>query len=233
MSYMVAASTGFREARDIYTAGFKSANKLHLDPNSFWAAGDILEDEPLSFGEEKGEVDPDYEFKRGLANIDISRIRIENGIDEKNFLKYGKKLLKMRPLSANCSELAMMAAASAWVKLGEPKVPPVALVSLAKPADHVFCVVGDDDHIFELLNWTIEGLVMARYTDVMWVADPWLNVNCRLQDYPARAAAKFNKWQAANKRIAWKTGPQGAGWYPPVGEYAKKFAAAEMELIMG
>ena len=142
-------------------------------------------------------------------------------------------MLRMRPVAANCGELAMIAAAGAWVRLGEPRSAPVALLSLEKPADHVFCIVGDDDIFFDLLGETIQNLATVPGADTTWAADPWLNVMCKLKDYPARAAAKFNKWQAANKRIRWPTGPQGDCWYPPAGDYANGFAGARMEVFAG
>ena len=126
----------------------------------------------------------------------------------------------------------MMAAASAWAALGEPDPVPMVLVSLQDPADHMFCVVGEPEHCTDLLFCeSVNALATDAPSDDMWVADPWLNVMCRLSDYPARAAAKFAKWQAANKRIGWIKGPQGPGWYPPVGAYSTKFGAAGLDVI--
>ena len=211
MSYMVAASTGFREAREIYVNGYKSSNKLHLDPNSLFANGDLFDDEFLDFGTEMGEVDPGKVDRLMSASRQLGGFRNRFRIPANRFLRDGKAMLRMRPVAANCGELAMMAAASAWIRLGETDPAPVALVSLAAPADHVFCVVGAPAQCARLHGLSIQSLVLMSQTNAMWVADPWLNVMCRLQDYPARAAAKFAKWQADNKRIAWATGPQGAG----------------------
>lgn len=233
MSYMVAASTGFRAAREIYTAGYKSSNKLHLDPNSLFADGGFFDDLSLDFGTEMGEIDPGRVDRLMSASRQLGGFRTRFRIPANRFLRDGKAMLRMRPVATNCGELAMMAAASAWVRLGEPDPAPVALVSLMAPADHVFCVVGEPLHCAQFHHNTIQNLAANGLAANMWVADPWLNVMCRLRDYPARAAAKFAKWQAANKRIAWVGGPQGDGWYPPAGDYANGFNAAGMDVMLG
>ena len=233
MVFMVAASTGFREAREIYTAGHKSSNKLHLDPNSLFAAGQLFDDVSLDFGTENGQLNLGYVDRLNSAALQLGGFRNRFEIPANHFLRDGKAMLRMRPVAANCGELAMMAAAGAWVRLGEPRPAPVALVSLAAPADHVFCVVGTQAQCARLHGHTIQELPLIPRTETMWAADPWLNVMCRLSDYPERAAAKFNKWQAENKRVAWGDGPQGEGWYPPVGDYSNGFDAAGMQVILG
>ena len=224
MTYMVAASVGFQHAREIYEAGYKSANKAHLKPTSLFADGELLDDVEMDFDDEDGQVDPAYGHRLNGARIELT---IERTLMPTNigFLRHGKAMLRTRPAAANCGELAIMAAAAAWGRLGERQNAPLALVSLRAPADHVFCVVGPRDWCRELRNYTIEDLVLFPSNANLWVADPWLNVMCRLPHYPAQAAAKFNKWQRANKRIAWD-GPQGLGWYPPAGDYSAGFDAA-------
>ncbi len=224
MTYMVAASEGFRQAREIYVAGYKSANKAHLKPASLFAEGELLHDVEMDFDDEDSQLDTAYGLRLNGARIELE---IDRTLMPRNigFLRLGKAMLRMRPAAANCGELAIMAAAAAWGRLGEPQNAPVALVSLRAPADHVFCIVGPRAQCAQLHNSTIQELVLLPSAADLWVADPWLNVMCRLQHYPARAAAKFNKWQRANKRIAWD-GPRGPGWYPPVGAYSAGFDVA-------
>ena len=236
MSYMHAASTGFAEARAIYEAGYKSANKLHVNAGSVYANGSFFPDLPMGAHETDREIDPAYAGRFGSAGGQLRGLRRQLRIPQDgNFLRNGKAMLRMRPVAANCGELAMMAAASAWARLGSPQPAPVALVSLQAPADHVFCLVGNHNHCGDVMLDcdSIHDLTTDSPDDDMWVADPWLNVMCRLKNYPAQAAAKFNKWQAANKRIGWGTGPQGAGWYPPVGDYSTGFDAAGLNVILG
>lgn len=228
MSYMVAASTGFAAARAIYEAGNKSSNKLHLPAGSPYAAGP-----GLHFDDTMDAVDPSHEDRFNSACVQLGGFRGRFRIPQDHFLKDGKAMLRMRPVAANCGELAMMAAAGAWMRLGEPQAAPIALFSLKAPADHVFCVVGPRVRSRALGNASITNLATSPNTEGMWAADPWLNVLCRLKDYPARAAAKFNKWQADNKRVAWGAGPLGPGWYAPAGHYAAGFAAADLEVILG
>ncbi|MGQ3210754.1 hypothetical protein [Shinella sp.] len=232
MSFMVAASTGFSAAREIYAAGHKSSNKLHLDGNSAFTAN-RHNYAPVAFGATFAESDQAHENQLRAALLQLGGFRERFGIPTTYFLRDGKALLRMRPVATNCGELAMIAAASAWVRLGEPKPAPLALVSLAAPADHVFCAVGPRVKCANLGNNTVEELARSPLSADVWAVDPWLNVFCKLQDYPARAGEKFNKWHLANKRIAWGTGPQGAGWYPPLGDYARGFAAAGLVVTLG
>ncbi|MEZ5669684.1 MAG: hypothetical protein R3F55_20035 [Alphaproteobacteria bacterium] len=231
---MHAASAGFAEARAIYTTGRKSDNKLHVNPGSFYAAGDLLQDEPLLKPLAHGETVPAYEHRRRSAMRRLNAYRQTNPVNPQTFLQFGKGMLAAPPTAANCGELALMAAASAWHRLGEQTPAPVALVMLDDPADHMFCVVGDHEACGDLMfvNAVRDLATNAPAAD-MWVADPWLNVMCRLRDYPARAAAKFAKWQQANKRIAWETGPLGPGWYSPLGDYSDGFRDATMIPILG
>lgn len=231
MSYMVAASTGFRAAREIYEAGHKSSNKLHLPANSPYAAN-RHNYAALSFDATAAVIDPARVAQFSSANVQLGGFRGRFQIPMDTFLRDGKVLLRMRPVAANCGELAMMAAASAWMRLGEPRNAPVALLSLTAPADHVFCVVGPRVRCANLGNNTVAELATSPLSADVWAVDPWLNVFCKLQDYPARAEEKFNKWHLANKRIAWMTGPHGAGWYPAIGDYARGFTAAGLQVIM-
>lgn len=126
-----------------------------------------------------------------------------------------------------------MAAASAYHNLGKPAPTPVAIINLQQPADHVFCVVGPPMLLQQLSNDTIDDLVVSPATNDVRASDQWLNIFSKLEDYPARSKEKFNKWHLANKRIAWNDGPQGAGWYPALGDYSEGFAAAKLEVILG
>ena len=233
MSFMLAANAGFNEARTIYTAGYKSNNKLHIDATSPYASGGANAGAKLNFGHEGPELDAAYIDRMNAAIVQLGGFRNCFWFPPKHFLRAGQAMLRMRPVAANCGDLAQMAAARAWVQLGEPRSAPVALVTLADPADHVFCVVGRRVQCNQLKNITIQELAKSPLAKDMWAVDPWLNVLCQLKDYPARAAAKFQKWQADNKRIAWVGGPIGNGWYPPVGHYSAGFNAAGMEVSLG
>lgn len=232
MVHMVAAMAGMHEARQIYEAGYKSSNKLHLNPTSPFANGRGFDDISMDLGLED-EIDPAYENRFCSAWRQLGGLRHRFPIPADNFLRDGKAMLRMRPVASNCGELAIMAASAAWVHLGEPRPAPIALVSLEAPADHVFCVVGRRLQSRHLTNITIQHLTNSPLATDMWAVDPWLNVLCRLRDYPARAAAKFTRWQQANKRIAWADGPEGPGWYPPVGSYSAGFNTAGMRVVLG
>jgi hypothetical protein len=231
VSFRQAAEFGFHEAREKYTAGYKSSNKLKLKKESEFTA-DRHNYSPVGFADTETEQDLGYIQRLRVASFEVRNFRSSYKPSGKGFLAFGKDFLKLTLFAANCGELSMMAAAKAWEVLGKPAPPPVALAELKPPADHVFCAVGDRQLLERLDDKTVSSLSERPVTEDAWAVDPWLNVCCKLEDYPARAEAKLDKWHMANKRIAW-TGPQGPGWYPALGDYSRGFAAARLKIVMG
>jgi hypothetical protein len=229
-----AAKAGFEKARLIYDGKiggeqpedpsifFKSTNKLHVQKR-LNKPGEVLKidgwgyySQPAHQGRLQGAKEKDRPKREGRSILDMGN-------------------LLLGPLGTthalNCGELANIAFAVAHAKLGESERPRVGKALLLKPADHAFCVVGPNEDLQKISQVTVEDLAKTFSTSDVWVADPWLNLCCRIASYPVEAQERLKKWQEANKRIAWK-GPKGnyEGWYQPLGKYAQAFNAAKMEL---
>ena len=236
MSLEKAAKAGFAKAREIYTGKdasktpisglperYKSNNKLHLSVGSTRQSDSFIDWNPGDADQEARYVD-----RLGKADIEFGkgRVSLTGGV-----LQAGETLRKSCAQALNCQELACIAAECAYTELGKPNPAPIALADLEKPADHKFCVVADSSSLTKLKGVPIDQLgSIFSMSDDAWVADPWLNVCCRLCNYGVLAEAQLKKWQSKNKRIAWNSGSLGAGWYAPQGEYSKGFMQAKLVL---
>ena len=231
MSNESAATAAFDKAREIYTSGVKSSNKLHLPVGSTLANRVGLNFEVGLNAEDPAYVDCHLEALK-LVNLERDeRIAYKHKGDA---FDRGRLLRLTRSKAHNCNELALIAAEWAHRTLGKPKPAPIALVSLSPPADHIFCVVGPRDKLQGIHGtevWELEFDVASD--DDLWAVDPWLNVCCNMEDYGLAAKSKCKKWQLAGKRVAWHAGPLGAGWYSPQGAYSDGFqnAALVVELL--
>lgn len=222
MSIKSAAFAGQLVARSLYSAGAKSVNKLH------GVANQNSSNNFLDIDSYESEINPNR-IERFNAALDALK-EIRNAPSEINFLLAGRAMLNSKVKAANCGELSMIAAAVGWEHLGKPSPAPIALVNLSPPSDHVFCVFGDRDFISSVEGDSLAFLAKYAPVSPLWVADPWLNIVCQIEDYHDESFAKLAKWQLHNKRIAWAGGPQGCGWYPPTGTYRTGFLSAELKV---
>lgn len=238
MTHQEAAEAAFAKARMLYTGKeadgtpisnlsgrYKSSNKLHLPTHSPYAGN-----EHLDWTDGLDEEDPSYSGKHMKALELHGTERIACRVEGKA-LDQGLVLRLSKTKALNCMELALISAEWAYRQLGNPNPAPIGLISLAHPADHIFCAVGP----IVGLN-AIEGVQVSRLAiafssaNDVWAVDPWLNVCCNIQDYGNRAAAKFRKWLRSNKRVYWNDSPLGAGWHSPVGHYSDGFANATLNV---
>jgi hypothetical protein len=231
--YEDAAKEGFEKARLIYDGKIggqkpkeeeqskypKSLNKLRLDKTH----------EKLEFlasTKDPQELVPFIDSKHKARFINARDKDRPPDEQDESILEMGQRLLELLATNVyalNCSELASIAIAVAHKKLSEEDVPHLGKASL-RPGDHAFCVVALPEHLCMMHDTTVKNL-KTTFKDIedVWVADPWLNVRCKIRDYPEMAKKKLGEWQRANKRILWTGGSLGSGWYQPLGEYAKKF----------
>lgn len=122
--------------------------------------------------------------------------------------------------AGNCGELAELAS----LRLERQHLPFICQASLSRRDGHV--VDGHQgDHVF-----TIFGLRLNAHPDRFsrpnppvllepkdrinlrsaWVIDPWVNVCCRIDEYPSRFWEKMKDWSGKGKRIA-----VGGQWIDP------------------
>jgi hypothetical protein len=232
-----AAEAGFEKAREIYTGKdaskapiasmpirYKSSNKLHLASGSTH-----LSDEFIDWGPGETDQDTAYVARFKAANALHDKERIATKVEGGKVFDIGRTLRISRTPALNCGELACIAAEWAYRQLGNPNPVPIVLTPLAKPADHVFCVVAEPSSLAKLPGVRIDKLENTySLSDDAWAVDPWLNICCHLRNYGIRAEAQLKKWQSKNKRIAWSGGPLGAGWYAPEGAFSKGFMEAKL-----
>jgi hypothetical protein len=108
------------------------------------------------------------------------------------------------------------------------------MVSLEKPADHVFCLIcpgqtkNDEFNYEELSSFTELATKYGSSFDI----DPWLNVACYAAEYLNKAGERLQRWAEVHKRIRWRRrGATGYGWFDPLGEYRTEFVKASMTLV--
>jgi hypothetical protein len=95
-------------------------------------------------------------------------------------------------------------------------------------------VYGDANY---LLNLSLHDLNMDDISQdralrgKVYAIDPWANLVCPLDKYPAKAADKMRSWGSYGKRVLWvhMDGVTDAEWCSPNGEYLNVFAAAFLD----
>src|SRR6266850_7063236 len=113
-----AAEAAFDKAREIYSGGFKSSNKLHLPANSIHKNRVCL-----NFGVGLNAEDPAFRDRHleALKLVSIERTeRIAYKV-EGNAFDRGRLLRLTRSKALNCNELALIAAEWAHLQLGTPR----------------------------------------------------------------------------------------------------------------
>jgi hypothetical protein len=120
--------------------------------------------------------------------------------------------------AGNCSELARLAR----LRLEQDHLPFICEVSLSgsvdgHEGDHVFTIFG-----LRLPNhydrFSAQDLFLKkddrRHLRSAWIIDPWVNVCCRIDEYPSRFFAKMQEWSGKGKQIA-VAGNSGTNWIDP------------------
>lgn len=190
--------------RDFLKTGLKSTNKLYAKSS-----------EATVYKRMKGGVEsertvtPEMKAKRLKSaqvevQLELKKIRDSRAKPSgcKTPLAYGELLCKQGVPIGNCTEMASLA-------IFFLRVEPVDcyLAQIADPGDHVFCVVSPSRPMAESIS-KIKDEANA------WVIDPWANIACPAANYMALLRAKFETWNAAGKRVAFKNSTE-AGWTSP------------------
>jgi hypothetical protein len=235
MSYEEIAKAAFKKARDAYKGTYRSPNKAYfpadLDTDPDTATYGFRRDdqnhvivpttkEGMQFTK-RGQTE---RISRGMDILDKYR-----ALEGQGQADQAKKQLRSGLEAMGCDELAFLSRYHARKAL-KPKINAAVFLKLLAPADHGLCVVGEPALLTRLNGAAVNALgTTFKQNDDAWAVDPWLGVCCLLHDYPNQARQKLNLWQSRNKRLSWN-GAQGAGWYPPGGEYAQSFLAARLQL---
>lgn len=132
--------------------------------------------------------------------------------------------------SGNCDEMSSLSAYYAEVDYHVPRAQ-LYVAELSAPADHVFCVVADDKPSVPASFTTVLAFTQDPRAKEWLIIDPWLHVCCRVKDYLTKGGEKLEKWAADGKRISWSHPTQGAGWWPPNGDYKARFAEGGVKLV--
>jgi hypothetical protein len=104
------------------------------------------------------------------------------------------------------------------------------MMSIEAPGDHSCCIISTVPIPGTGLSYaTVQSFAASNATRAYLVVDPWLNLVCSGNEYLRDGSGKLDKWSANGKRVSWR-GSQGAGWYPPGGEYKDQFAVAPVTL---
>lgn len=143
------------------------------------------------------------------------------------------QLLVRAPLADRAGNCMEQAALAAWHVLRSEflRRNRIYTVQITHPGDHMLCLISqapipDTARAFP----SVQQFVGSRVAGSYLVIDPWLNTCCAANDYLRLGGQKLDKWQADGKRVCWHAGAQGAGWYPPGGEYKATFAAAPLRI---
>jgi hypothetical protein len=218
------------KVRAFFKPGNKSGNKRYYVNH-----GGVAEQEKIDRLHDDG-----LEGQAGVRNFNSV-----NANDQvKTFRKEGKSRTYAQDAAAlvlqktdtftpagNCSEMAALSARYA----DETKLAPRKCIYIGEfdePGDHTFCLVSAR----ELSELERKHATLAEFTETKlamrsFIIDPWLNVACRGRFYLFSANLQLNRWHIRGKRIAWKHGKQGKGWYPAGGEYQDKFSVAPLRLL--
>jgi hypothetical protein len=95
---------------------------------------------------------------------------------------------------------------------------------------HAFCVAGYEPHARSDLH--IRDMSEEGWCANAWVIDPWMNVSCPFQDYPAQAKMKFRQWSRQSKYII--THPRRAPEDPSSDEFGVSFfESSQLKFIDG
>jgi hypothetical protein len=214
-----------RRVRVFYAGGHKSNNKLY---NALTDEAVYPTDMKIQANTQKAlaEFDPDEVLQKDVrraqhANLSgINRTIVSAATANKSRYEKAKIIYASSDYaSGNCGEMANVASYLAISVFGADRNE-LWIGRIAKPGDHVFCLVGP----------TPAAKTVQQMNNGSLVIDPWLNTSCTSSQYEHRAMAKFWKWHKQGKRIAF-TGSVGYGWYAPGGEYLDTFLTAPLSFV--
>jgi len=171
----------------------------------------------------------DQRLKKAIKRTDLGMAARKNRPDEDKWdtLFELVEILRTMPKekrSGNCMEMAALSAYYVIVRgYAEPDC--THFVQITKPGDHAFCLVTPNKlSDCDLTPFSsVTAFTKSASASKWFVIDPWLNVACFANEYLFSAHGQLEKWGWEGKRIAWKHGSQGQGWYPATGEYRNKF----------
>jgi hypothetical protein len=165
------------EVRKLYKYGYKSSDKLYMLSDRQKRRRKLLE-----------------KASRREATAFVANQLITAGVSG---LRSG--------MAGNASEMSIQAA-----RLVSKRGSTAQLGRVRWPGDHTFCVA-DYRPVAEHMshNDTPKRLADMCFEswEGAWVIDAWMNVSCRFQDYPARAATKLAIWSNQGKRIFFEDRP--------------------------
>lgn len=104
----------------------------------------------------------------------------------------GFEVLNQKDLIGNCYEMAVAAAyVVAQRKVGTPWIG-----RISRPGDHAFCLVnGGVTPRWKAVEW-----MRIAQADA-WIIDPWANICCKQNEYPARFADQMRIWAHQGKQV--------------------------------
>jgi hypothetical protein len=236
-----------KQVRIIFARGFKSSNKVYHHPVTAADAIDLQElshldrskltpdalrmpthGDPsrlrvLKLREKQGQrVDWSERYRRRNMNaMGATFRRREVPKDElPSQTAAALEQISEAELAGNCEEMAINAA-----KLASGIAEAKGLTYLGKlqpPGDHVFCIVVRNPP-WRVLPRVEQFPSLDNFSD--WVViDPWLNVCCTANTYPAEVNRQLQKWADSGKRILWNR-----KFHLPTGSYKQKFMVSSVQ----
>jgi hypothetical protein len=157
-----------------------------------------------------------------------------------DMLSYGKFMFDTGVPAANCGDLAQLACYLAFRRgvaadqLAVVGVFTEGLKGNQKGADHAFAAYGNADMLDFLATMvsfpTMKDIKSSSFRDKVYAIDPWANLVCSINQYPAKAADKMRSWASYGKRVLWvyNRGNSDYEWCQPDGEYLTVFAKASL-----
>lgn len=216
------ANVAFSRTRLLYS------DKSRSDPNTLKSTNKLKLQKPM--GAERLDIatDRDHAVADAVyATRQNAALKVKGTMPKgRSPVETGDLIARMKgPRALNCGELTDLACYYAMEECHDSGR--VWRVSLIRPGDHAFCVVGADAP-------ALDGSVVARLADDagdLWVADAWMNLCCPVRQYPALAEAQCDNWTSSGKRIAWTDETGQLGWWTAKGKYSDTFARAQIRVL--
>jgi hypothetical protein len=161
--------------------------KPHLNQTRFKSSNKKKGDKKK--GEESQEATRIYQ-----ATCEIARMRAQVDSLEEDCLTVAQE-----GMAHNCSELAVLAV----YNLQDRNLP--AHIASMAGRTHTAAIIGPVEGKNEMPS------DMTQWHPDIYVCDPWSNIACRANDYPAAFRQRMEKWEADGKKV-WLS---GTGFVPP------------------
>jgi hypothetical protein len=217
----------FKEARRLYEAGFKSANKNYDAAHASW------------WKRLTGKAERRNRMQ-AIADPVLGALRDDSPA---GILPAGKYLYDSQVPAANCGDLACLCCYLAYREgVAADHLAAVVVYTRKahanqKGADHMFAMYGEPADL-EFLRTVRGGLKLSdidgatAFRGRVFAIDPWANLVCPLDKYPSKAADKMRSWSSYGKRVLWihLDGITDAEWCQPGGEYLTVFSAANLRV---